>query len=358
MKAEVNKMPVLFIVSGSVIGALAVFLAVFGNPANMGVCVACFIRDTAGALGLHGAANVQYIRPEILGFIGGAFALALIRREFKPSGGSAPLLRFTMSMFVMIGALVFLGCPLRMVLRLAGGDLNALVGLAGFASGIALGSLMLKKGFSLGSAGAQPVASGFVMPVLAAALFVFLLARPAFIRFSESGPGSMHAPLLIAAAAGLVIGGIAQASGMCMSGGFRDVFLIKNPARLLGYAAVFIVAFAGNVLSGTFKIGFAGQPIAHTSFVWNFLGLGLVGYGSVLLGGCPLRQIIMAGEGNADGAICVLGFFAGAAVSHNFGLAASPNGVPLNGQIAVVIGLVAFTCIALLNIRKGAAAGA
>ena len=49
----------------------------------------------------------------------------------------------------MIGALAFLGCPLRMVLRLAGGDGNALVGLVGFAIGIFVGTLFMKRGFSL-----------------------------------------------------------------------------------------------------------------------------------------------------------------------------------------------------------------
>jgi YedE family putative selenium metabolism protein len=333
-------------------------LTVFGNPANMGVCLACFIRDISGALGLQSAANVQYIRPEIIGFIAGAFILALIRREFKPSGGSAPLPRFFISMFVIIGALVFLGCPLRMVLRLAGGDLNALVGLAGFVSGIAVGSLMLKKGFSLGRAREQAVVSGFMMPAMAAALLVFLLVKPAFIHFSETGPGSMHAPILMALAAGLVIGGLAQSSRMCMSGGFRDIFLVKNSSMLMAYAAVFAAALVGNLLTGKVNVGFAGQPIAHSDFLWNFLGMTLVGYGSVLLGGCPLRQTIMAGEGNADGGICVLGMLTGAAVSHNFGLAASPSGVPLNGQIACVIGLAALTFIAVFNIGKNGTAEA
>lgn len=349
-----KKLPVLLLAAGGVTGLLAVLLTVFGNPANMGVCVACFIRDTAGALGLHGAATVQYIRPEIPGFIAGAFILSLARREFKPSGGSSPLPRFFISVFVIIGALVFLGCPLRMVLRLAGGDLNALVGLVGFIAGIALGTVMLKKGFSLGRAHEQAGASGFVMPALAAALLLFLLVRPAFIRFSESGPGSMHAPALIALAAGLVIGGLAQTSRMCMAGGFRDMILIKNPSMLLVYGAVFAVALIGNMLTGKAHIGFDGQPIAHTDFVWNFLGMALAGYGSTLLGGCPLRQSIMAGEGNADGGICVLGLLVGAAISHNFGLAASSTGVPLNGQIAVVTGFVVLTCIALLTIgQKG-----
>lgn len=34
-------------VSGAVIGLLVMLLAIYGNPANMAICVACFIRDTA-----------------------------------------------------------------------------------------------------------------------------------------------------------------------------------------------------------------------------------------------------------------------------------------------------------------------
>lgn len=342
---------ILLLLCGGVIGLAAIVLMKLGNPPNMGICVACFLRDTAGALGLDSAANVQYIRPEIIGFILGAFVLAVAGKEFRPTGGSSPLLRFVISFFVMVGALVFLGCPLRMVLRLAAGDLNALVGLAGFTGGIALGGLLLKKGFSLGRATPQPKASGFVMPALAVALLVFLLVRPGFILFSEEGPGAAAAPIAVALIAGLVIGGLAQRSRMCMAGGIRDVILIKNPNLLLGYGAVFAVALIANLAVGNFKLGFAEQPIAHTDFVWNFLGMALVGYGSILIGGCPLRQVIMAGEGNADAGICVMGMLAGAATAHNFGIAASPAGAPVNGQIAVVIGLVVLSAIALLNIK-------
>lgn len=44
--------------SGVVIGLLVMLLAMSGNPANMAICVACFIRDAAGALKLHTAAPV------------------------------------------------------------------------------------------------------------------------------------------------------------------------------------------------------------------------------------------------------------------------------------------------------------
>jgi hypothetical protein len=42
----------------------------------MGICVACFERDIAGALGLHRANVVQYISPEIIGFVLGSLAAA------------------------------------------------------------------------------------------------------------------------------------------------------------------------------------------------------------------------------------------------------------------------------------------
>ena len=121
------------ITTGAVIGLIAVVLVALGNPKNMGFCIACFLRDIAGATKLHSAAVVQYFRPEIVGLVGGALAMAMVSKEFSPKGGSAPVTRFFLGAFVMIGALVFLGCPLRMVLRLGGGDLNALVALCKYA---------------------------------------------------------------------------------------------------------------------------------------------------------------------------------------------------------------------------------
>ena len=34
-------------VAGALVGVLAALLAYFGNPANMAICIACFVRDTA-----------------------------------------------------------------------------------------------------------------------------------------------------------------------------------------------------------------------------------------------------------------------------------------------------------------------
>ena len=41
------------IVVGAVIGALAICLQQLGNPGNMGFCIACFLRDITGAVGMH-----------------------------------------------------------------------------------------------------------------------------------------------------------------------------------------------------------------------------------------------------------------------------------------------------------------
>ena len=112
----------------------------------MGFCIACFIRDTVGGLGLHRAAPVQYIRPEIIGLVLGAFLLSFIRGEHQAKGGSAPMTRFILGFFVMIGCLMFLGCPFRLILRLAGGDWNAILGFVGFAVGIGAGTFFLKRG--------------------------------------------------------------------------------------------------------------------------------------------------------------------------------------------------------------------
>ena len=125
--------------SGIVIGVIAVGLVLAGNPANMGFCIACFLRDISGAVGLHRAAAVQYIRPEIIGLVLGSLLMALGKKEFSAKGGSSPMTRFILGFFVMIGCLMFLGCPFRMILRIAGGDGNALFGLAGFVAGILCG---------------------------------------------------------------------------------------------------------------------------------------------------------------------------------------------------------------------------
>ena len=318
------------VLAGGVIGLIAAILVFFGNPANMGFCIACFLRDTTGALGLHSAAAVQYIRPEIIGLVLGACIISLAKKEFRPRGGSAPVTRFTLGAFVMIGCLMFLGCPFRMILRLAGGDGNALFGLVGFVAGILTGTVFLKKGYTLKRSYKMPKLEGGIYPAFQIVMLLLLVAAPAFIHFTEpeGGPGAKHAAIIIALAAGIIVGIL---------------------------AAILVTALVMNLILGAvtgtsyFNPGFAGQPIAHTDGLWNALGMYLAGFGCILLGGCPLRQLILAGEGNTDSAVTVLGLMAGAAFAHNFGLASSGEGPTANGKIAVIIGIVVVAVIAAVN---------
>lgn len=336
-------------IAGGIIGIISVALVLMGNPANMGFCLACFIRDTAGGLGLHRAEAVQYIRPEIIGLILGAMGLSMARGEFSPRGGSSPVTRFFLGFFVMIGCLMFLGCPFRMVLRLAGGDLNAVVGLVGFVAGIVVGIFFLKRGYSLKRTYKQGQGEGILLPLIQIALLILVVAAPAFIFFTAEGPGAKHAAIIISLAGGLIVGALAQYTRLCMVGGFRDMILFREPKLLIGFCMIFVTALIGNLVLGKFNLGFTEQPVAHNDALWNFLGMLLAGFGCCLLGGCPLRQMVMAGEGNTDSAITYLGLLVGAAFCHNFGLAASGKGPTPNGKVAVIIGLVVLFIIAAVN---------
>jgi hypothetical protein len=352
----------LILLTGVVVGVAALILTAAGNPANMGFCIACFERDIAGALGLHSAAKVQYIRPEIIGMVLGAMIAALAAKEFRAKAGSSPASRFLTGMFVIIGALVFLGCPLRMVLRLGGGDLTAVAGLLGFMAGIFVGVLFLKKGFSLGRAYPVPTAEGFVLPGVMLFLLVLLVAVPGVLNLSQEGPGSKHAFWALSLAAGLVVGVLAQRSRLCMAGGLRDAFLLRDFNLLIGFLAIWITVTIGNLILGNYNLSALSQPIAHSQYLWSFLGMALAGWGSTLLGGCPLRQLILAGEGNGDSAVTVLGMVVGAALAHNFGLAGNADsvvdgvytvgGVGTAGKVAVLIGFVVLLIITVAHLPR------
>lgn len=333
---------------GIAIGILAPLLQKLGNPGNMGVCVACFVRDITGAVGLHRADVVQYVRPEIIGFVLGSLLAALLFKEYRPRLGSAPVVRFVLGAFAMIGALVFLGCPWRAALRLAGGDGNAITGILGLAFGIWVGTLFLKKGFNLGRAQKTHFAAGLMLPIFLLGLLVLVFVYPPLpdqprnemLFYSLKGPGAQHAPLIISLGVGLFIGFLAQRSRFCTMGAIRDFVLFRQTHLLSGFIALIATAFVFNYIIGQFHPGFTGQPVAHTMHVWNFAGMALSGLAFCLAGGCPGRQLFMAGEGDGDAAIFVLGMVFGAAFSHNFGLASTPKGVGPYGIAAVVIGLL------------------
>jgi YedE family putative selenium metabolism protein len=332
----------LIILGGLCFGILGALLVEWDNPPNMGVCVVCFLRDITGALGLHRAGAAQYIRPEIIGFVLGSFGSAFLFREFRSRGGSAPIVRFMLGAFIAIGALVFLGCPIRALFRLAGGDLNGITALAGIAFGVLVGILFLKRGFNLGRSAKMGMFAGWVMPVAMIGLLILAIAEPSYIfeTAAGKGPGAFHAALGVSLAVGVGVGVMAQRTRFCTVGGWRDVFLTRDTYLFSGIAALLIGALVTNAIMGNIDWGFANQPIAHDGHLWNFFSMTLVGLAATLLGGCPLRQLILSGEGDTDAGVTVLGLIVGVAFAHNFLLASSASGTSDFGPIAVIVGLV------------------
>ena len=107
---------------------------------------------------------------------------------------------------------------------------------------------------------------------------------------------------------------------LCMVGGIRDAVLFRDWHLLWGFIAILVAALIGNLITRQHStLSFAGQPVAHTDGLWNALGMAAGRLRlSVLLGGCPLRQLILAGSGNSDSAVTVLGMLVGAACVPQF----------------------------------------
>lgn len=344
----------LVILTGLLAGALGVLLTVWGNPENSGICVSCFMETSAGALGLHNNERMDYLRPELIGFVLGAFASAALFREFKSRGGSAPLARVFSGILLIVGCAVFIGCPIKLVLRLSAGDLTVVSGLIGLVAGVGLGLRGLGHGFHSGRAQRDASGSGFLIPGLFLLLLVFYLVRPGFLLESPYGGAARHAPGMVALAVSLLLGFLAQRSRFCITGGVRDSFLFGLRAPLLWGVIAFIAgAVVVSLLTGRLHPGFYGQPGAHTDLLWSGLGMLLVGWVSALIGGCPFRQLVKSGEGDSDAGLVVLGMLVGGGIVQSWGIAATSSGVATAGKVAVLGGLI-LVILATLLLREEA----
>lgn len=131
---------------------------------------------------------------------------------------------------------------------------------------------------------------------------------------------------------GILIGWLGQRSGFCSIGGFRDFFMFRHTRLLYGYLALIGGAFIG------YFVFWMITPLAFEHFFWYLtsgltpvpgapagllvagyiilaiiggIAVGLIG---VLLGGCPLRQLVMTSEGNVKALVFVVGMCIGSVV--------------------------------------------
>ncbi len=339
------------IITGLLLGLGSVFLVYMGNPANSGICISCFLENLAGSMQLHDNIRMSYIRPELIGFVLGSFFIALQSRRFKVTGGSSPIVRFLLGFFILVGCAVFIGCPIKMILRLAAGDLTAIAATVGLIFGVWLGAKYIRAGFSLDRVKELPQLNGYIIPFFAGLSLLFLLLNPSFIIIGEKGPAAMRAPIYISLLLGLAIGVFAQKSGLCITGGIRNFCLVGERTLLNGVITVFVSALILSLIMGQFNLGLNAQPSSHLSHGWTFLAMVLVGLASTMIDGCPFRQLIKAGQGDVDAGITILGMTVGGALVISWALRSTSAGPTFEGKITVLAGLI-FSLIIVMMYRK------
>ncbi len=149
-----KKLP-LIVVAGLITGALAAIVQLFFNvypPYAYGLCVACHARDLVNWLvnagtGLNlSVAGVSVVAPvlTVIGLVLGAFIGSKQNREFRLKKTKNPLTMFILGFLVMISALILGACPLRTILRIAYGDIIAIIGFVGIVIGVLISVQLLK----------------------------------------------------------------------------------------------------------------------------------------------------------------------------------------------------------------------
>ena len=333
--------------AGLAMGVAGVLLAWLGNPRNTGICVSCFAENVAGSLRLHSDPRMTYLRPEFMGFLLGATVMAIGRGKFRPRGGSSPVIRFLVGILLIVGSTIFLGCPIKVVLRMAAGDMTALPGVAGLVGGVWLGVLFLRRGFFLGKGVKTRPLAGWILPSFMVLLTAGAFWGPVSFKGGLVGAAAEHAPLLASLGLGGVVGALSQRSSFCVTGGLRNFFLTRDVSMVAGVGIFFLSALALNLALGLFQPGLYNQPGSHLDHLWSMAGMGLVGFGAALIGGCPFRQLVLAGEGDVDAAAAVMGMLVGGGLVHSWAVRSTLAGATPAGKAATALGFLFLFAIAI-----------
>lgn len=131
---------------------------------------------------------------------------------------------------------------------------------------------------------------------------------------------------------GLLIGFLGQKVRLCFIGGMRDLFLVRDTHQIKGLLGLIVGAaisyaifsvIGGNVPSFPWFLSkgitpITGDPLTTIASLPHVIlavagGLGL-GLFSVLAGGCPFRQHVMAAEGNKSAIAYIIGFYIAAVI--------------------------------------------
>ncbi|MCX7770633.1 MAG: YedE family putative selenium transporter [Proteobacteria bacterium] len=344
------KQSVIFIISASIIGIFSSILSYKGNPINTGICISCFMENYAGALKLHNNVYMQYLRPEITFIIIGSFISSLLRKEFQPRISQSIIYSFFGGFFMIVGSAIFIGCPIKMLLKLAGGDLNALSGIAGLISGVYLAALLLRDGIDTTPFTIKKIKNSitsYLVIVLVIVIFLTSMIYPKIFAESKSGAGAEKAPLILSIIFSLIIGYISQISRFCVTGATRNSIILKEKTGIIALFSLTFFAFITNIFLNRFNFGIYGQAGSHTQWLWSYLGMLLTGYIAVIIDGCPFRQLVKTGEGDLNAQIAFFGMLIAGAFVQNFNILSDSAGPTIAGKIWLLIGFIIFSLITL-----------
>ncbi|ADG13877.1 YeeE/YedE thiosulfate transporter family protein [Methanocaldococcus infernus] len=133
---------------------------------------------------------------------------------------------------------------------------------------------------------------------------------------------------------GIILGYLFQRARMCFIGGMRDLYLIRDTWLIKGLFGFFIGALIGYIIFSAIgkipafpwfvakgltpipgdPLGAKGSLIGH--LILAIIGGFGVGFFSVIQGGCPLRNYVMAAEGNKTAMAYIVGLCVGAIIFH------------------------------------------
>lgn len=361
------KNTIFIIISSMVIAILVSLLVYYGNPTNMGLSVSCFIKDMAGSLRLHNTPIAQYYRPEIVGIFLGAFLVSLFRKRFNLSISNNWYIYLIYGFCTMILCMIFLGCPFRMIERMAGGDLNAYIGFFGLVLGIVVSVFVKKEKKEVVIKEVNKKYIFFILPIVLIVGFIVLVVDTycmpggsKIFATSTAGPASMHANIFISLIFSLIIGVILSISELSFDNAVIGIIKHKNYTMLLSGIIMFIAMMIFNHFNYTLNFNFDEQIVAHKAIFWNFLSMFGVGVSIMFAGGDPLRQLIKSAEGKIDSLLYILGMFIASIIIYPLRLTGAaysmlPNGSwfvggPVTkGKIACFLCIIVILIIGIIN---------
>jgi hypothetical protein len=154
-------------VFGVAAGVMFVSAEAFLNvypPAAYSFCLACHTRDLVnGALNFFfsvgfqtAAVSHRALMVSSPAVLIGAYLAARVHGERRPRGSERPLCSFATGFVVMAFGIVIFGCPTRLAVRAAYGDVYGLIAVAGVFFGVWCAVTTMRTRFRFGGSGRGP----------------------------------------------------------------------------------------------------------------------------------------------------------------------------------------------------------